>query len=557
MKFKERIANTSNRIVSRLATILLLGFISLLGIAQEFLAPEKAFTVYGELDQESVAIVLEPVKGYYIYKDSIQFKVRDANQPITLRTNQYPKAKKKFDENFGKVVETYEASIRFTIDLEQLRTTAPLQLEVILQGCAEKGVCYPPMTRYLTLSEYGVKTRSISAEQGWSSSSHSTVDSKVGLEAWWDARDDLNALGRLLETASLPILLLGFFLLGLGLSFTPCMLPMLPILSSIVFGTTHHHLLSRRRTLLLACLYVAGMAFAFSLAGMATAWFGSGIQAALQNPWVVISFGLLMLILAGSLLGFYEFHLPHAWHQVVDRWMGKQKGGSIFGAFGLGALSSLVASPCVTAPLAGVLTFIAQSGEVRLGGLILFVLACGMGVPLLLFALGASRFVPRAGAWMVRVQRFFGILMLLLALWVVWPALGTLFAKPSTQESLIKDIAGMNFQVVTTSVTLEQALQKAKEQNKPAFINFYADWCVSCKELERLTFSTPEVQDKLKNYVLIEVDVTRASQEQHSLLKQYKLFGPPGLIVIDPDGKERVQARSVGYISKEKLAAKL
>lgn len=545
--------------IKKVMAVFVFLILSFSSIAQEFLAPEKAFKVTGELEQESIVISLIPVKGYYIYKESIQIKVRDATSPIALDARQYPIPKKKFDDNFGKIVETYSEEIEFKIKLEQLNTAVPLQLEVTLQGCAEKGVCYPPMTRYLTLEEYGIKAQSTSSEKGWnklnvSGSKEGQVNS---LSDWWSARDDLNALGRLLESASLPFLLLGFFLLGLGLAFTPCMLPMLPILSSIVFGTTDHHLLSRKRTLLLACLYVAGMALAFSLAGMATAWFGSGIQASLQSPWVVITFGLLMIVLAGSLLGLYEFHLPAFWHGVVDRWIGKQKGGSAVGAFALGALSSLVASPCVTAPLAGVLTFIAQSGEVRLGGLILFTLACGMGVPLLLFALGASKLVPRAGAWMVRVQRFFGLLMLALAIWVMWPALGSIFTSSELQSQTAKNIAGLEFKVVRTSKNLEQALQKAKSEGKPVLLNFYADWCVSCKELERLTLNDPTVQNKLQNYELIEVDITKSDDDQIRLLKQYKLFGPPGILIIEKNGEEKTAARSVGYISAQKLAPKL
>lgn len=543
----------------RIFFVFFISLITLTSHAQEFLSPEKAFLVTGELSQEELIVRMEPVKGYYLYKEPIQFKLKDSATAIQLSANQYPPPKKKFDENFGKVVETYGGSIEFAFKLNQLNASVPLQLEVTLQGCAEKGICYPPMTRYLTVSQYGVVTPSTSSELGWSGamSSPQIAADKNLLTDWWEARDDLNALGRLLQSASLPVLLLGFFLLGLGLSFTPCMLPMLPILSSIVFGTTDHHLLSRKRTLFLASMYIAGMAFAFSLAGMATAWFGSGIQAGLQSPWVVITFGLLMIALAGSLLGFYEFHLPQFWHGVIDRWMGKQKGGSLVGAFVLGALSSLVASPCVTAPLAGVLTFIAQSGEVRLGGLILFTLACGMGVPLMLFALGASRFVPRAGAWMVRVQRFFGILMLALALWVMWPALSTIFTSHQEQASAVKDIAGMEFKVVRTSQDLGLALQKAKSENKKVFLNFYADWCVSCKELERLTFKDATIQSKLQGYERIEVDITKAGEDQNKILKQYQLFGPPGLLIIDGRGQEKMAARSVGYISAEKLAPKL
>jgi thiol:disulfide interchange protein DsbD len=545
--------------MARIFFVFFISLITLTSHAQEFLSPEKAFLVTGELSQEELIVRMEPAKGYYLYKEPIQFKLKDSATAIQLSANQYPPTKKKFDENFGKVVETYGGSIEFAFNVNQLNASVPLQLEVTLQGCAEKGICYPPMTRYLTVSQYGAVTPSTSSELGWGNTltSPQMAAEKNLLTDWWEARDDLNALGRLLQSASLPVLLLGFFLLGLGLSFTPCMLPMLPILSSIVFGTTDHHLLSRKRTLLLASLYIAGMAFAFSLAGMATAWFGSGIQAGLQSPWIVITFGLLMIVLAGSLLGFYEFHLPQFWHGVVDRWMGKQKGGSLVGAFVLGALSSLVASPCVTAPLAGVLTFIAQSGEVQLGGLILFTLACGMGVPLMLFALGASRFVPRAGAWMVRVQRFFGILMLALALWVMGPALSTIFTSHQEQASAVKDIAGMEFKVVRTSQDLDLALQKAKSENKKVFLNFYADWCVSCKELERLTFKDATIQSKLQGYERIEVDITKAGEDQNKILKQYKLFGPPGLLIIDERGQEKMAARSVGYISAEKLAPKL
>lgn len=526
--------------------------------AQEFLAPEKAFMVVGKLEPEHLTIRLAPAKGYYVYKESIQFKLKDAPQEIQLGADQYPLPQKKFDENFGKLVQTYGEATEFELRLNQLNASPPLQVEITLQGCAEKGVCYPPMTRYLSISQYGIETDSTASELGWVGiDKNPSTEKKVSFTNWWEVRDDLNALGRLLESAPLPVLLFSFFLLGIGLSFTPCMLPMLPILSSIVFGTTNHHLLARKRTLLLAVLYITGMAFAFSLAGMATAWFGSGIQAVLQNPWIVITFGLLMVVLAGSLLGFYEFHLPQYWHGVVDRWIGKQKGGSLFGAFALGALSSLVASPCVTAPLAGVLTFIAQSGQIRLGGLILFILAWGMGVPLMLFALGASRFVPRAGVWMLRVQRFFGLLMLALALWVMWPAFNQFSTSAQEQKTVVKNIAGMEFKIVRTSQDLDLALQKAKVERKKVFLNFYADWCVSCKELERITFTDPSVREKLEGYELIEVDITKAGENQNKILKQYKLFGPPGIIIIDADGQEKTTARSVGYISVEKLISKI
>jgi thiol:disulfide interchange protein DsbD len=287
---------------------------------------------------------------------------------------------------------------------------------------------------------------------------------------------------------------------------------------------------------------------------MATAWFGSGVQAALQNPFVMFAFAGLMLVLAGSLLGFYEFHLPQFWHAHVDKLIGKQKGGSLLGAFLLGALSSLVASPCITAPMAGVLTFIAQSGEVKLGGLILFTMAWGMGVPLLLFALGASRVVPRAGAWMVLVQKVFGVLMVVLALWFVWPAVSSLLV---THHSESKNISNLTFKVVRTQAELKNILDKAKAESKPVVLNFYADWCVSCKELEMLTFSDPRVSSKLENYERVEVDVTRSDNDQKELLKQFGLFGPPALIFIGADGAEKKSARAVGYLPADKLLLKM
>ena len=261
-----------------------------------------------------------------------------------------------------------------------------------------------------------------------------------------------------------------------------------------------------------------------------------------------------MLVLAGSLLGFYEFHLPQFWHSHIDKLIGKQKGGSLVGAFVLGALSSLVASPCITAPMAGVLTFIAQSGEVKLGGLILFTMAWGMGIPLLFFAFGASKLVPRAGSWMVLVQKVFGILMVALALWFVWPAIS---AVATTSQSLNKSIAGMSFKIVRTQAELDAALQKAKIESKPVLLNFYADWCVSCKELEVLTFSDSRVIAKLDGYEKIEVDVTRSDKDQRELLKRFELFGPPAIIFISEDGNEKKSARAIGYLSADKLIQKM
>jgi thiol:disulfide interchange protein DsbD len=330
------------------------------------------------------------------------------------------------------------------------------------------------------------------------------------------------------------------------------MLPMLPILSSVVFGTIDHHLLPRKKTIILALFYILGMACAFSLAGMATAWFGAGITASLQNRWVLLAFGGLMLILSAALLGFYELQMPHSWQSKVDKWIGKHEGGNIYGVFALGALSSLVASPCVSAPLAGVLTFIAQSGQVQLGGLILFVMACGMGVPLFLFAIGASRVVPRAGKWMLRVQRFFGVLMVLLALWVMLPAFQSFF-KESKVDHQSKTINQQLYEIVTNNTDLEKKLSQAKESKQKTIVIISADWCVSCKELELQTLANEQVQSKLQDYKRIEVDITEMGPDQKALLNQYKIFGPPAILFFDINGTELKSKKTVGVISPQKL----
>ena len=385
--------------------------------AKEFLPPEQAFIVHGELTSESLKVSFKVAPDYYIYEESIQVKLQENESVLTPKSQSKPH--QKYDPNFQKIVKTYEGEIVYEYDNKALPAITPLIVLVSVQGCAIKGICYPPMQRRVVLYEYNKQIGSEDPHSEMASQGQSkNVDTP-----WWQVTDDLNALNRLLATTNLPLLLMIFFMIGIGLAFTPCMLPMLPILSSVVFGTVDHHLLPRKKTIILALCYIFGMACAFSIAGMATAWFGAGITAGLQNPWVLIGFGLLMLVLSASLLGVYELQMPHAWQSKVDHWIGKHEGGNIFGVFALGALSSLVASPCVSAPLAGVLTFIAQSGQVKLGGLILFTMACGMGVPLLLFAIGASRIVPRAGKWMIRVQRFFGILMILLAVWVMLPAI--------------------------------------------------------------------------------------------------------------------------------------
>lgn len=510
---------------------------------EEFLPPEKAFEISAILNADQLVVTFKAAPGYYMYQESMTLRLKDSE--LSIAPSNQPQAHEKFDNNFQKIVKTYDGEVQFSYNTKLFPEITPLNLDVTVQGCASQGICYPPMLRQLSIQEYGKRINSVDPNnEAQSQESTSTL-------SWWEASEDLNALNRLLTNTSLPILLIVFFILGIGLAFTPCMLPMLPILSTVVFGTVDHHLLPRRKTIVLAVFYVLGMAVAFSIAGMATAWFGAGITAGLQNRWVLLGFGALMLVLSAGLLGFYELQMPHSWQSRVDHWIGKHEGGNLYGVFALGALSSLVASPCVSAPLAGVLTFIAQSGQVQLGGLILFVMACGMGVPLLLFAIGASRVVPRAGKWMVRVQRAFGILMILLAFWVMLPAIQSFFKDQGGKQS--KVINELRFDIVTKTVDLEEKLSQARTNNKKTLVVISADWCVSCKELESQTLASEIVKDKLKEYVLIEVDITDMNKEHKALLNQYNIFGPPAILFFDVNGIEQKQKKVVGAVGPHKL----
>ena len=516
--------------------------------AKEFLKPEEAFLISAELTSQYLKIYFTAQPGYYMYQESMTAQVVQDGKETLLSSTNRPVAHEKFDENFQKIVRTYTGEVAFTYSNTELPKTNPLQLAIQVQGCAEKGICYPPMTRYIQLSQYDTKIAS-------TESFDKLIQGGLTEDHWWASRDDLNALNRILQNTSMPVLLGIFFLLGVGLAFTPCMLPMLPILSSVVFGTTKHHTLSKKRTSILAFAYVLGMAVAFSIAGMATAFFGAGVSAYLQNPFIVILFGLMMIGLAGSLFGFYVLQLPQFWQNKVQNWMIRHQGGNFFGVFGLGALSSLIASPCVTAPMAGVLTFIAQSGEVGFGGLILFVMACGMGFPLLLFAIGAKRIVPKAGPWMVRVQRALGLLLISFAIWMMYPAITGIFVGKELVG--VKKIGGLDYQVIRSQKELQLALQKAVDQRQPVFMTYYADWCVSCKEIDNTTLSDALTKEQLKKYQLIEVDVTQSGQDQQELLKQYQLFGPPAFIFVNANGLEKENLRVVGIISAEKLQEKL
>ena len=468
------------------------------------------------------------------------------------------RAIEKFDETFGKKMEIYPNPFLVTIPFVQ-KAEQGIRLELDLQGCADGGICYPPMTYQYFLAAPGVKVAPI-PDTDLRPSSGSVNTQSMSLAGLWSGRDDIGSIKSYLENADLAYLLLGFLLLGVALAFTPCVLPMLPILSSIVLGKQGDLPIGKVRSAYLALAYILGMALLYALAGILTAALGSGVQRALQSPIALMIFSGLLLFLAGSLFGFYELRMPQAWQNKVDQMAGRQKGGSLFGAFALGAISTLVASPCITAPLASVLGFVAQTGSMMLGGALLFVMALGMGLPLLLIALGARSVIPSAGAWMVWLQRALGVMLVLLAIWIVWPAFSMLRGETDPQNSsrLEKRISpNLVFQVVRSPEELQSILQKAQENKKLVLLDFYADWCISCKEMEAITFTNPEVAKEMSRFVLVQVDVTVNNSSTQALLKQYGLFGPPAILLFNGLGDEQKGLRVVGFMPPGRFSQRL
>jgi thiol:disulfide interchange protein DsbD len=406
----------------------------------------------------------------------------------------------------------------------------------------------------------GVKAAPIPAVLAGSQNLESQPKAEFRLADLWRERDDINAISRFLANTSTAYLFLAFFVLGLALAFTPCVLPMLPILSSVIFGTQGGKAISKGRASLLALAYVLGMALVYALAGVLMAALGGSVQRALQSPPALTAFALLLLILSGSLFGLYELRLPQSWHQHIDRLAGRQKGGSVFGAFALGGISTLVASPCITAPLAGVLAFIAQTGSMTLGAGLLFVMALGMGLPLLFIAIEARILIPSTGIWMVWLQRTLGVLLVATAAWIASPLIQK--NEPAGSVKMINgqkihQVGDLSFVVIHSPVELDAQLRQAKQDQKLVLLDFYADWCISCKEMEVNTFANPEVSKELKQFVLLQADVTTNSPENQALLKRFGLYGPPGILIFNLNTEEQKDQRVIGYMAPQRFIERL
>ncbi|WP_255531116.1 protein-disulfide reductase DsbD [Polynucleobacter alcilacus] len=527
---------------------------------QDFLPPEKAFRIEATWLENSNQIEIDfiPAKGYYLYQESLQFEAGPEAGKLYKIKPVLPLGIEKFDETFQKKLQVYKQPFMVLLDIKP-DLGKPIHVEVSLQGCAEAGICYPPMTLKFLLAAPGVRAAPIpEVLDGMQVSVNPQAE--FSLADLWRERDDVNAISRFLANTSTAYLFLAFFVLGLALAFTPCVLPMLPILSSVIFGSQGGKTISKSRASLLAVSYILGMALIYAIAGVLMAALGGSVQRALQSPIALAAFALLLLALSGSLFGLYDLRLPQAWHQHIDRLAGRQKGGSVFGAFALGGISTLVASPCITAPLAGVLAFIAQTGSMSLGAGLLFVMALGMGLPLLLIAIEARILIPSTGIWMVWLQRTLGVLLVATAAWIASPLLQK-NDPPGSVTTIngqkLHQVGDLSFTVIHSQAELDALLIKARQDKKLVLLDFYADWCISCKEMEVNTFANPEVSKELKQFVLLQADVTANSRDNQALLKRFGLFGPPGILFFNLESQEQPDQRVIGYMPPQRFIERL
>jgi thiol:disulfide interchange protein DsbD len=556
--------------------------------ADDFLPPEIAFKFSAKMaDPKTVAVTYTIADGYYMYRERFAFKADGAK----LGTPVFPQGKVKFDETFQKNVETYRHSITITMPVE---AKGVFTLAVTGQGCADKGLCYAPMESKIKLSPNG--------KTGLLDVIGSTQDPGAGGMA---SAGDGTASGTgnaSLKDGKLLAVVLSFLVLGLGLSLTPCVWPMLPILSFLIVGEGPR--VSRSRGFMLSSVYSLGMALVFTALGVAAALSGRSLMAELQRPEVLSAFAILIVGLALAMFDVYQLQMPSSIQTKLMAISQKQTAGKLVGVFIMGVLSGLIIGPCVTPPLLAALVYISQTHDVVIGGSALFSMAVGMSAPLLVVGVSAGSLLPKAGPWMEEIKRFFGVFMLGTALWILSPVLdprlqmmgwavlaggygvhllwtkrshslgkvvGAFFlalgllqvvgVSTGAQDPLtpLAKVTGqpksVQFKRVKSVAELDAAIQQAG--GKTVMLDFYADWCVSCKEMEKLTFSDARIQKQFAEMVVLQADVTANNEEDKALLKRFNLFGPPVTIFFDRQGKEISGVRVVGYQDVPKFSQSL
>ena len=581
------------------------------------LHPDKAFAFdVTAKDKQTLNARWDVTEGHYLYQHKIKFSLIDPPEGVSLGKPILPKGKEEHDEYFGDIV-IYNKSFDVSVPVITTGASADkIQVKASYQGCSKlTGICYPPQNKTQTVDIGSAQAASASSPAKAVTAATTTAVTAVASNGNSNSTPAANKVSEQdgivnkMLTGSFLTVIFSFFLAGIALTFTPCVFPMIPILSGIIAGQGSDN--STRKSFFLSLSYVLAMAFTYAVVGVIAALSGENLQVALQNPWVIGAFAGLFVLLSLAMFGFYELQMPSSIQNKLTNLSNSQTGGSMMNAAIMGLLSALIVGPCVTAPLIGALIYISQTNDVMLGGLSLFALGLGMGVPLMIIGTSAGKILPKAGAWMDNVKAGFGIMMLALAIWMLerilpmttivllsgilavftgiyMGALDALseastgwkrFFKASGlvvllygamllvgaatgNNSLLQPLKGsfsgggnsnqqaseqgLAFQQIKGIEGLEQALASAKQQGRTVMLDFYADWCISCKEMEHGTFTDSNVIDSLKGTMLLQADVTPNDDLDKALLKKFGLFGPPGILFFDKNSQENLPYRIVG-----------
>ncbi|GAA0295469.1 protein-disulfide reductase DsbD [Psychrosphaera haliotis] len=578
----------------------------LFGQQTEYLPVDEAFLFDFKQVDNKVVLDWTLADGYYLYKDKFQFQADNSTIAETVKQD----GTQIEDEFFG-VVDVYFFQSKIDVSFSEIAENGYLNIRY--QGCAEAGFCYNPTVKRIPLS--AISADEIAALKAASSTGNNAATqtsdsvSSPGLSTTNESvstanTSQQNSLADSLANESLLWTLLIFFGLGVGLAFTPCVFPMFPILSSIIAGQSN---MTVKKGLWLAFIYVQGMAITYSLLGLVVASMGVQFQAALQHPAVLITVSVIFVLLAGAMFGWYNLQLPQSWTNKLTQVSNNQKSGNLVGVFVMGLLSGLIASPCTTAPLTGALLYVAQTGDLLIGFVTLYVLSLGMGLPLLLIGASGGKLLPKAGNWMNVVKNLFGFILLAIPLillerfvdleWVLLLAgilliviagyfhsqyLGqasntaksgfwvvSLFSfllgfvliikpiLPTPVASASAESHEVEFIKVSNMSEIKQQIAQANAAGKPVMLDLYADWCVACKEFEAFTFSDKSVQDKMADFVLLQIDMTANNDADIEVLTEYDILGLPTILFFNTSGGELTTQRVTGYMNATTFLAHL
>ncbi len=565
------------------------------GLFQDELLPaEQAFQFFATVkDENTLHVSFLIADGYYLYKEKTQLTLPPNSQHTDLGAIKIPEGSPYHDESFGQV-HIFHNELSFDVPLVR-KSKKPHSITLLAkyQGCADRGVCYPPMESNVELKIPEALTLAAASK------STPTTPKKLS---------EQDAIFQSLQQDSFALTLLSFFGFGFLLAFTPCIFPMIPILSGIIVGQGED--VSTRKAFMLSLSYVVASALTYTVFGILAALFGSNLQIIFQEPWIIAVFSGIFILLSLSMFGFYDLELPASFQSKLHNSSENHRDGSYLGAGIMGALSSLIVGPCVAAPLAGALIYIGQTGDVILGGSALFVMGLAMGSPLLLLGLSAGSLLPKAGQWLNSTKAIFGVIMLAVSVWMLdrilppsitmllaaalliipsiylkatdplptnssgwaklWKGLGLMLLiygvlllmglsmgntnplQPlkniqGRSSSTEQHAEGLQFERVKSVLELDLVLEKASQNNQQVMLDFYADWCISCKEMEAYTFTNKDVQKKLAHTILIQADVTKNSDDDKALLKRFNLIGPPAIIFFGTDQQEKKASRVIGY----------